>query len=163
MATRDIDVTVEIPYGSNLKYEIDENGDIRLDRVLSCSMGYPGNYGFIENTLAEDGDPLDVLIIVPYILHPGCKVKCRAIGALVMSDEKGLDEKILAVPVTEVDSYYQEWTDIDNISHQYLQKIKHFFENYKKTDPNKWSEVNNFLNKEEAEILIEKYSQAHKN
>ena len=158
MSSQDIDVTVEIPYGSNLKYEMDDNGDVRLDRVLSCSMTYPGNYGFIADTLAEDGDPLDVLIIVPYILHPGCKVKCRVIGALVMSDEKGLDEKILAVPVEDVDPYYKDWVDIDNISKPYLEKIRHFFEHYKKTDADKWTEVKDFLNKEQSEVLVTKYS-----
>ena len=87
-----VDVIVEVPYKSNMKYEMDD-GKIRLDRVLSCSMFYPGNYGYIENTLAEDGDPLDVLIIGNYKICPGSIVECKVLGALIMSDEKGLDEK----------------------------------------------------------------------
>ncbi len=154
MSSLEIDVIVEIPHGSNLKYEIDKEGTIRLDRVLSCAMTYPGNYGFIPNTLAEDGDPLDVLVLVPYSLHPGSIVKCRVIGALVMSDEKGLDEKILAVPTNDVDPYFKEWTDIHHISQPQLDKIKHFFEYYKKTDHGKWSEVKDFLNREQSEKLV---------
>ena len=105
-----IDVIIEIPYQSNLKYEMDkdnENERIRLDRVLSSSMIYPGNYGYIDNTLAEDGDPLDVLLIGNYALMPGCIIKCLVIGALIMTDEKGLDEKIIAVPHPEVDKHYE--------------------------------------------------------
>lgn len=154
----EVDVIVEIPNGSNLKYEIDKDGNVRLDRVLSCSMTYPGNYGFIPNTLAKDGDPLDILILVPYSLHPGSIVKCRILGALVMSDEKGLDEKILAVPVDKVDPNYKSWKDIYNIPEIQLDKIKHFFEHYKKTDPGKWTEVNEFLDKESSEKIVDKYT-----
>ena len=152
-----IDVVVEIPNASNLKYEIDKDGNILLDRVLSCSMTYPGNYGFIPNTLAKDGDPLDVLIIVPYSLHPGCKVKCRCVGALVMSDEHGLDEKILAVPIHSVDPTYKNIIDLQDIPETQLNMIKHFFEYYKKTDSNKWSKVDKFINRKETENLVDLY------
>ena len=155
--SKKIDVVVEVPYKSNLKYEMD-NGKLRLDRILSCSMCYPGNYGFIENTLAEDGDTLDALIMTNYDILPGTVVECKVLGALIMTDEKGLDEKILAVPIGEVDPHYNEWNDIDDISKPYLKKIKHFFENYKKTDIDKWSEVKDFLNKEQSEELVVKYS-----
>lgn len=152
-----IDVVVEIPNATNLKYEIDKEGNVVLDRVLSCSMMYPGNYGFIPNTLAKDGDPLDVLIIVPYSLHPGSRVKCRCLGVLIMSDEKGLDEKILAVPIKSVDPNYNVWNDIDDIPQVQLERIKHFFEYYKKTDTNKWTSVDDFLDKKEAEKLVDLY------
>lgn len=157
MNSKIIDVIVEISSGSNLKYEINKDGTIILDRVLSCSMMYPGNYGFIPNTLAKDGDPLDVLVIVPYPLQPGCQIKCKCIGVLIMSDEKGLDEKILAVPVNDVDPNYNEINDITDIPKVQLNMIKHFFENYKKTDKDKWSEVNDFLPKIEAEKLVDLY------
>ncbi len=158
MSSPEIDVIIEIPNGSNLKYEIDNDGTIRLDRVLSCAMNYPGNYGFIPNTLAEDGDPLDALVITSYALHPGSVVRCRVLGALVMSDEKGLDEKILAVPVDAVDSSFSDLTDLEDIPKTQLDKIKHFFEHYKKTEPNKWSEVKDFLNRQAADQLVTRYT-----
>ena len=157
MNSKIIDVIVEISSGSNLKYEISKDGTVVLDRVLSCSMMYPGNYGFIPNTLAKDGDPLDVLVIVPYPLQPGCQIKCKCVGVLIMSDEKGLDEKILAVPVSDVDPNYAEINDITDIPNVQLNMIKHFFENYKKTDKGKWSKVNDFLQKIEAEKLVDLY------
>ena len=153
-----VTVFVEIPSGSNLKYEMDvETNRLLLDRVLSSSMGYPGNYGYIPDTLAQDGDPLDALIIVPYGLHPGCYVECRVLGALVMSDEKGVDEKLLVVPVSEVDSYYDEMQDLADIPKAQLDKIEHFFRHYKDTDPKKWCKVEHFINREEAIKLVETY------
>jgi inorganic pyrophosphatase len=158
-----VDVVVEIPNGSNLKYEIDNNGNVRLDRVLSCSMTYPGNYGFIPKTLAKDGDPLDILILVPYALHPGSIVKCRILGTLVMSDEKGLDEKVLVIPIDQVDPNYKSWLELKDIPQIQLEKIKHFFEHYKKTDKNKWTEVKDFLNRDESEKLVQLYTKEYEN
>ena len=124
-----IDVIIEIPYQSNLKYEMDkESGRIRLDRVLSSAMTYPGNYGYIDKTLADDGDALDVLIIGNYALQPGCIVKCIAVGALIMTDEKGLDEKIIAVPHFDVDRNFETVKNIKDLSPALKHKIKHFFE-----------------------------------
>lgn len=158
-----IDAVVEIPNGSNLKYEIDGDGKVRLDRVLSCSMTYPGNYGFIPNTLAKDGDPLDILILVPYSLYPGSIVKCRILGSLVMSDEKGLDEKVLVVPIDQVDPNFKSWSELKDIPQTQLEKIKHFFEHYKKTDKNKWTEVKEFLDREASEKLVQLYSKEYEN
>lgn len=152
-----IDVVVEIPFGSNLKYEMDDNGNLRLDRILSSSMTYPGNYGFIENTLAKDGDKVDILILNEEKLIPGCIVNCKIIGALVMTDEKGLDEKILAVPSREVDPKFTQINEITDLSPTLLAKIRHFFEYYKKIDNNKWSQVDKFIGSNEAIKLIEKY------
>jgi len=158
----EIQVFVEIPNGSNLKYEVDPTtGNLILDRVLSSAMNYPGNYGYIENTLAKDGDPLDVLIIVPYALHPGCYVKCRVIGALVMTDEKGLDEKIIAVPTSEVDPHYADISDISDVPKSQLEKIRHFFEYYKHMDEGKWSTIQGFVDSKEAMSLIHNYQNAY--
>lgn len=154
-----IDVIVEVPYLSNMKYEIDNDlKRIRLDRILNSSMVYPGNYGYIENTLAEDGDPLDVLLLSNYSLIPGCVIKSRVIGALIMRDEKGLDEKVIAVPDSKVDATYADINNIDELPKNILDKIKHFFEYYKKIDKGKWSEVDGFIDKDETFDLITKYS-----
>lgn len=156
-----IDVIVEVEQGSNLKYEIDHGTNqepiLRLDRILSSSMAYPGNYGYIPNTLAEDGDPLDALILTPYKLHPGCIVECKAIGVLIMSDEKGLDEKILAVPADTVDNSYQHINNLTDLPQPTLDKIQHFFAYYKMTDPNRWSKVEGFQDRTVATQLIKKY------
>ena len=151
-----IDVIVEVPYQSNMKYEMD-NGRLRLDRVLSCSMFYPGNYGYIENTLADDGDPLDAIIITDYKIVPGTIVKCKVIGALIMTDEKGLDEKIIVVPDNDVDIRYNEINNIADLGVVRLSKIKHFFENYKKIDQGKWSTVDNFIDTPKAIEIIHRY------
>merc|ERR1711966_432309 len=111
-----LDIYIEISLGSNLKYEYDkEYSKLRLDRVLSSSMIYPGNYGYIPNTLAQDNDELDALVIVPYSILPGTILKCKVIGALIMEDEKGLDEKIIVVPATEVDASFGDINDITDL------------------------------------------------
>lgn len=158
------DVIIEIPAGCNLKYEVTKTKPerLRLDRVLSSSMAYPGNYGYIENTLADDGDPLDALIVVPYPLVPGSVVKCRIVGALEMTDEKGLDEKLILVPTSEVDPHYDDINDIQDLSKATLEKITHFFNHYKTVEKGKWVEVKGFLNKSESIQLLEKYKQANK-
>ena len=157
-----IDVIIEIPYQSNMKYEMDEDTNrIRLDRVLSSSMTYPGNYGYIDNTLANDGDPLDVLLLSKYALLPGCIVKCKLIGALIMTDEKGLDEKIIAIPHIDVDKYYENINDISDLPTSTLEKIKHFFEFYKKIDDNHWTQVDDFVGKLDANKLLTKYSKQY--
>jgi inorganic pyrophosphatase len=154
--SKKIDVVVEVPYKSNLKYEMD-NGKLRLDRILSCSMCYPGNYGFIENTLAEDGDTLDALIMTNYDILPGTVVECKVLGALIMTDEKGLDEKIIVVPSDNVDTAYSHLNELNDLGEDKLEKIKHFFENYKTIDKDKWVKVNDFIDSEHAINLIDKY------
>ena len=153
-----IDALIEIPFGSNLKYEFDkEHNVMRLDRILSSSMTYPGNYGYIKNTLADDGDPLDILVLTNYPIYPGCIVSTKVIGALIMSDEKGLDEKIISVPSNEVDNCCNDINDITDVKDFLLEKIEHFFSYYKKTDKNKWTKIENFVNKDEAIKIIKKY------
>ncbi|WP_457606671.1 inorganic diphosphatase [Nitratifractor sp.] len=153
---------IEVPYGSNVKYELDkESGAIEVDRVLYSAMYYPANYGFVANTLSDDGDPADILVISDYALYPGCYIKCRLIGVLMMEDESGIDEKLIAVPPDKVDPTYSKIQEIDDLPEHTLAKIKNFFETYKMLEPNKWVKVTGFKGKKEAtEILsqaIENY------
>lgn len=145
MTKFDIDMIVEIPYNSNIKYEFDNKiQKIRVDRVLNTSMLYPGNYGYIPKTLSGDGDPLDVLLITEYPILPGSVINIRMIGVLFTTDEKGNDEKIIAVPTSQVDSNYDNIYSLNDLSPIILKKIKHFFNHYKDNDINKWVKVNEF-------------------
>ena len=151
-----VKVVIEIPYGSNIKYELDkESGAIEVDRVLHSAMFYPANYGFVNQTLSADGDPIDVLVLNSYALQPGSVIKCRLVGVLNMEDEKGTDEKLLAVPVSKVDPTYDEIQDINDVPKHILARIKNFFETYKSLEPNKWVKVQDFKNKEEAQKLLQ--------
>ena len=133
-----LNAVIEIPYGSNIKYEIDkDSGAVVVDRVLYSAMFYPANYGFIPSTLADDGDPADVLVLNEYPLQAGSVIPCRLIGVLVMEDESGMDEKLLAVPVTKIDPRYDGIKSIDDLPKATLDKIKNFFETYKMLEPNK--------------------------
>jgi inorganic pyrophosphatase len=146
-----VNVVIEIPYGSNIKYEIDkDSGAVVVDRVLHSAMFYPANYGFVANTLSADGDPADVLVLNEYPLQAGCVIKSRLIGVLIMEDEAGMDEKILAVPVSKLDPKFEEIKTIDDLPKATLDKIKNFFETYKMLEPNKWVKVKEYKGKEEA-------------
>lgn len=146
-----VDFLVEIPANSYVKYEFDkEEGFLRCDRILHTSMSYPGNYGYIPKTLARDGDPIDVLMIPEYQIHPMTLVKVRIIGALIMRDEKGEDEKLIAVPDKSIDPYYVDFQDIKDVPKHLLAKIRHFFEHYKDTEPKKWVKVEGFVGTKEA-------------
>lgn len=136
MATyRTVPVVVEIPRGERNKYEVDhETGRIKLDRVLFTSMGYPADYGFIEGTLGQDGDPLDALVLTEYPVFPGCLVGSRPVGMLVMTDEHGPDAKIICVPN---DVRFEAIQDIHDINDYKLAEIVHFFEQYKVIEPGK--------------------------
>lgn len=145
------DIFIEISKDSNIKYEFDkEVGALRLDRVLKSSMVYPENYGYFPNTLAPDGDALDVILVADYPLVPGSYIKCRIVGVLDMEDEKGEDHKIIAVPESKVDSTYDYVEDILDLPKSRLNKIKFFFENYKQLDKDKWVKVRSYGNKEMA-------------
>jgi inorganic pyrophosphatase len=121
---------IEIPFGSRNKYELDkETGLIRLDRVLYSAVHYPGDYGFIPRTLHEDGDPLDVLVLIKEETFPGCMIDVRPLGVLRMLDRGEPDDKILAVP--SHDPYHQEWFDIADIPQHVLKEVEHFFHSYK--------------------------------
>ena len=147
----DIYVVVEIPKGSPVKYELDkESGAVFVDRVLYTAMYYPFNYGFIPNTLAEDGDPVDVLVIGEWSVVPGSVLRARVIGMLEMEDESGVDAKVIAVPHEKIDPTYKDIVEISDLATAVLNKIKHFFERYKELEPGKWVKVKEFKGKEAA-------------
>lgn len=151
-----INAVIEIPYGSNIKYEIDkESGAVFVDRVMYSAMFYPANYGFVPNTLANDGDPADILVLNEYPLQAGSVIPCRLIGVLVMEDEAGMDEKLLAVPVSKIDPRFDKIQSLEDLPKITLDKIKNFFETYKMLEPNKWVKVKEFAGKEKAQELLE--------
>jgi inorganic pyrophosphatase len=149
------DVTIEIPKGNRNKYELDhKTGRIRLDRTLFTATQYPADYGFIENTLGEDGDPLDALVLVQEPTFPGCLVNARAIGMFRMRDEKGGDDKVLCVP--SYDPRQDHIRDIHHISEFHRLEIQHFFEVYKELEPGKSVEGAQWVGRVEAEAEIER-------
>ncbi len=143
---------IEIPEGSDVKYEVDEGtGMILADRFLYTSMGYPTNYGYIIGTIGKDGDPVDVLVLSSKRVVPGIGIKGHVIGMLEMEDEEGIDTKVLAVPDKKVDPIFGVYEDIKDVPEPTLNKIKHFFETYKTLEPGKWVKVKSFKGKAEAE------------
>jgi len=158
-----VNVVIEIPQGSNIKYELDkESGAIFLDRILYGSQFYPANYGFIPNTLADDGDPIDVLVVSSESVVPGCVIKSRVIGVLIMEDESGKDEKIIAVPTIKLDPQMAKIRNLEDFPEIKLNQIKHFFETYKDLEPGKWVKVTGFEGREKAIELINKAIQNYK-
>ena len=153
----EINVFVEIPQGSSIKYEIDkETGVIMVDRFAYTAMFYPFNYGFIPATHAEDGDAVDVLVVSTYPVAPGCIIPSRPIGMLEMEDEEGIDTKIIAVPTVKVDPFMKDINDIDDLDEATKKKIQHFFNHYKEIEPGKWVKTKRFLSKEDAMADIKK-------
>ena len=153
----DFNVIIEIPAnGSSIKYEFDkENGVLSVDRFMPTSMYYPCNYGFIPSTLADDGDPADVLVVTPFPVQPGSLMRCRAIGMLKMTDEAGEDSKILALPVEKVCSQFAHMKKLEDMPPMLLETINHFFEYYKALEPGKWVKVTGWVGKDEATQEIE--------
>jgi len=152
---------IEIPYMSNIKYEIDkDSGAVVVDRVMYSAMFYPANYGFVPNTLSNDGDPADILVLNEYPLQAGSVIKCRLIGVLVMEDESGQDEKLLAVPVSKIDPRYDNIQSIDDLPKITVDRIRNFFETYKMLEPNKWVKVKGFEDKASATKILEDAIQA---
>src|SRR3989344_5682753 len=148
---------IEIPMGSNIKYELDKDTEtIFVDRFAFTSMGYPLNYGFIPGTMADDGDPVDVLVLTSTPVNPGCAIKCRVIGMLIMEDEEGMDEKLLAVPLPKVDGFSAHIQSLDDVTDAIKNKIKHFFERYKELEVGKWVKVKDWKGREEAEKYLQK-------
>jgi inorganic pyrophosphatase len=149
----DFDVTIEIPQGMRNKYEMDHRlGRIRLDRLLFTSTRYPADYGFIEGTLGQDGDPLDALVLVQEPTFPGCLIRCRAVGMFRMTDEKGPDDKVLCVPGS--DPRMEHVRDIHHVSEFDRLEIRHFFEVYKDLEPGKSVEGARWVGRAEAEQEI---------
>ena len=152
----DVNVIVEVPVGGQpIKYEMDKNaGTLVVDRFLYTPMTYPGNYGFVPHTLSEDGDPIDVLVCNTRQLIPGCVINVRPIGVLVMEDNAGKDEKIIAVPSPHLTRRYEnvhEHTDMPEIT---LKQIEHFFEHYKDLEPGKWVKIGDWGDSDKARALI---------
>ncbi len=155
-----IDVVVEIPKGSRNKYEFDEKtGDIKLDRVLKSAVHYPGDYGEIPETLGEDGDPLDAIIINRFPTFPGCVVPTRIIGVLEMVDSGDNDEKLIGVP--EGDSYFKEWQKLEDIPQSIRDEIKEFFSTYKNLEAGKEVKIKDWGGVKEAEAILERAKEAY--
>lgn len=175
-----IDVIIEIPYNTFVKYEYDEKYDkMRCDRILPYNIitsneieiktgkvkyqrtikpkiTYPGNYGYIPNTLAGDGDPLDILMVCDYQLKPNTIVEAKIIGVLIMEDEKGRDEKIIVVPSTCVDITYENINEIDDLPPFTVERIEYFFKHYKDEDKDRWSKVIGYSDSSEACEILDK-------
>ena len=153
-----VDVIIEIPYNTFVKYEYDEEFKMmRCDRILNTSMLYPGNYGYIPNTLAGDGDPLDILLFCDYPIYPGVIINTKIIGVLLMDDEKGQDEKVIVVPSVNVDTSYKNINELSDLPKSTVTKIKHFFEHYKDNETEKWCKVHDFKDSKYATELYRKY------
>ncbi len=148
-----VDFVAEVPKGTKLKYELDA-GVMRLDRVIDTPLTYPETYGYITDTIAGDGDPLDALLIGNYNILPGAHVFARPVGVLDMKDESGQDEKILLVPEDSVDGSYSGIQDLDDLDSTTVLMIRIFFENYKNNEKSKWSEVQDIYGRQAAEELI---------
>lgn len=148
------DVVIEIPKGSRNKYEVDhETGRVHLDRVLFTGFVYPTDYGYFENTLGGDGDPLDALVLLEYPLFPGVGVKVRAVGMLVMEDDGGVDEKVLCVPVK--DPRWKHIQDLADVPDQIKNEIEHFFTHYKDLEPGKWVKIDGWRDKAATQKVID--------
>jgi inorganic pyrophosphatase len=160
----DINVVIEIPQGGPpVKYELDkDSGALFVDRFLHTSMLYPANYGFIPNTLSEDGDPADVLVLTPAPIVAGVVIRVRPIGALVMEDESGQDEKILAVPVDKLHPFYSDVKTYKDLPKILIDTIEHFFVHYKDLEKGKWVKVKEWVGLDETAALITKAIEAAK-
>ena len=148
-----VEVTIEIPKGSRNKYEVDhESGKVYLDRYLFTPMAYPADYGFIDHTLGEDGDPLDALVILPEPVFPGVVVEARIVGVFKMTDEAGVDDKLLAVID---DPRWERYQDINDVEQHIKDEIEHFFVHYKDLEPNKEVTGSGWGDKAEAEKILD--------
>jgi inorganic pyrophosphatase len=161
LVSLEFDVLIEVPKGSRNKYEVDhETGKLRLDRVLFTSMVYPTDYGYIEDTLGGDGDPLDALVITQYPIHPGVLVESRPVAMYVMEDEKGQDEKVLCVPT---DPRFDHIQDLADVPADILAEVKHFFERYKDLEPGKHVKGSDWVGRDAAVKEIEASIERFKN
>ena len=159
----DINVAIEIPANSNpIKYEIDKDSHaLFVDRFMATPMFYPANYGYIPQTLSEDGDPLDVLVVTPYPVAPGSVIRSRPVGILKMSDEAGVDAKLIAVPHSKLTPLYDEVKAYSDLPELLIRQIEHFFEHYKDLEAGKWVKVDGWDGAEaarkEIEASVERY------
>jgi inorganic pyrophosphatase len=155
-APDEFNVIIEIPMNADpIKYEVDkDSGALFVDRFMTTAMHYPCNYGYIPQTLADDGDPVDVLVITPYALTPGVVITCRPIGVLQMDDEAGGDAKLLAVPIDKILGIYTHWQKPADINQMRLNAIQHFFEHYKDLEVGKWVKVKGWEGPEAAKAEV---------
>lgn len=150
-APKEVNAFIEIPKGTNVKYELDEaSGLVKVDRILHTAMVYPYNYGFIAGTEGEDGDAMDIMIISSAPFSTGSFATVRPIGLLNMKDEEGIDTKIMAVPMAKVDPEFKDIDSIEKLPESIKNKIAHFFTYYKSIEPGKWAEVSGWQGKEKA-------------
>lgn len=152
----DVNVIVEVPVGGQpIKYEMDKDaGTLVVDRFLYTPMTYPGNYGFVPHTLSDDGDPIDVLICSTRPLIPGCVINVRPIGVLIMEDNSGQDEKIIAVPSSHTTKRYENVSEFSDLPEITRQQVQHFFEHYKDLEPGKWVKIGDWMGAADAKRLI---------
>ena len=152
----EVNVVIEVSANSlPVKYELDkESSFLFVDRFIGTPMHYPCNYGFIPNTLSEDGDPVDVLVISEYPVMNGAVIPCKPVGVFIMEDEKGMDEKVLAVPTVKMNSEYSKINELDEVPEVLLNKIKHFFEHYKELEKGKWVKVTGFADSKKAKEIV---------
>ena len=160
----DIYVVIEIPANhAPIKYEIDKETDsLMVDRFMTAPMFYPANYGYINNTLADDGDALDVLVVTPYPVSPGSVIRARPVGVLNMSDEAGQDSKLIAVPHTKLSKEYNDINEYTDLPPLLIKQIEHFFENYKDLEDGKWVKVEGWAGADEARRQILEAAEAYK-
>lgn len=152
-----INVLIEIPKDSAIKYELDkDSGIVMVDRFLHTAMRFPTNYGFVPNTLADDGDPLDVMVLSEYSVAPGTAIPAVVIGMLEMEDEAGIDTKILAVPPLKIDPLFGTMKDIADVPEATKNKLRHFYENYKSLEPGKWVKLKEWKDRATALEAVKK-------
>ena len=152
---KNMNAIIEVPENGNVKYEIDKStGLLRVDRILHTPMAYPANYGYFPGTLGDDGDPLDCVVVCNAPLHPGVMIQVRPIGALVMQDQAGGDEKIICVPRNNIDPYYNKIEYIEQLPEILRDKIEYFFRHYKDLQPNAWSQVRGWVDRAAADEII---------
>lgn len=159
----DVHVFIEIQEGGHaVKYEFDpELGTMRVDRFLHTAMSYPANYGFIPSTLSGDGDPIDALVVGQAPVVPGCVIRVRPIGALIMEDEAGADEKIITLPVDALNPAFAEVNSCEELPDKLLERIRHFFAHYKDLEPKRWISEPRWAGSDEAAALIEDAIERH--
>ena len=151
-----VNVIIEIPaHADPVKYEVDKDtGAMFVDRFMATCMHYPVNYGYVNNTLSLDGDPVDVLVMTPFPIISGSVIKCRPVGVLNMTDESGTDAKVLAVPVDKLSTIYRDVKDINDVPELTKQQIEHFFSHYKDLEPGKWVKIDGWADAEAAKAEI---------
>lgn len=162
----EINVIIEIPANSNpIKYEVDKDtGALFVDRFMSAPMFYPCNYGYVNDTLSLDGDPVDILVPTPYPLQAGSVIRCRPVGVLKMSDESGEDAKVIAVPISKLSKEYDHIENVNHLPELLRAQITHFFERYKELEKGKWVKVEGWADIDEAKAEIESsYARAQEN